>query len=86
MCNKTTIIEILELSKENKLNNLYEELKSLRNRLNIEIKNIEKCKQHNVNYSPNSLGIVQEQGRTIDLYCANISTQQEIIDILKANK
>ena len=72
-------IKILEILKNNEINKLYNELKSLKAKLEIEITKIEK----EDNYTPaNSLGIVQEQGRIIDIICSRIATQQEVINIL----
>ena len=72
-------IKILEILKNNEINKLYNELESLKAKLEIEITKIEK----EDNYTPtNSLGIVQEQGRIIDIICSRIATQQEVINIL----
>ena len=72
-------IKILEILKNNEINKLYNELESLKAKLEIEITKIEK----ESNYTPtNSLGIVQEQGRIIDIICSRIATQQEAINIL----
>ena len=72
-------IKILEILKNNEINKLYNELESLKAKLEIEITKIEK----ESNYTPtNSLGIVQEQGRIIDIICSRIATQQEVINIL----
>ena len=71
-------IKILELLKNNEVQKLCNELVSLKEKLEIEIT---KIKQQN-NYVPNSLGIVQEQGRAIDIICSKIATQQEVINIL----
>ena len=72
-------IKILEILKNNEINKLYNELESLKAKLEIEITKIEK----ESNYMPtNSLGIVQEQGRIIDIICSRIATQQEVINIL----
>ena len=72
-------IKILEILKNNEINKLYNELESLKAKLEIEITKIEK----ESNYTPtNSLGIVQEQGRIIDVICSRIATQQEVINIL----
>ena len=75
-------IKILEILKNNEINKLYNELESLKAKLEIEITKIEK----EDNYTPtNSLGIVQEQGRTIDIICSRIATQQEAINILSGS-
>ena len=72
-------IKILEILKNNEINKLYNELESLKAKLEIELTKIEK----ESNYTPtNSLGIVQEQGRIIDIICSRIATQQEVINIL----
>ena len=72
-------IKILEILKNNEINKLYNELESLKAKLEIEMTKIEK----ESNYTPtNSLGIVQEQGRIIDIICSKIATQQEVINIL----
>lgn len=76
--NKTDNVKILEILKNNEINKLYNELESLKEKLEIEIT---KIKQQN-NYVPNSLGIIQEQGRAIDIICSRIATQQEVINIL----
>ena len=76
--NKTDNVKILELLKNNEVQKLYNELVSLKEKLEIEIT---KIKQQN-NYVPNSLGIIQEQGRAIDIICSRIATQQEVINIL----
>lgn len=76
--NKTNNIEILELLKNNEVQRLHEELISLKEKLEVEIEKIEKQN----NYVPNSLGIIQEQGRTIDIICSKIATQQEAINIV----
>ena len=75
-------IKILEILKNNEINKLYNELESLKAKLEIEITKIEK----EDNYTPtNSLGIVQEQGRIIDIICSRIATQQEVINILNGS-
>lgn len=71
-------IEVLEVLKNNEVQKLYNELVSLKEKLEIEIEKIKKGS----NYVPNSLGIVQEQGRTIDIICSRIATQQEAINIV----
>ena len=76
--NKTDNVKILELLKNNEVQKLCNELVSLKEKLEIEIT---KIKQQN-NYVPNSLGIIQEQGRAIDIICSKIATQQEVINIL----
>lgn len=76
--NKTDNVKILELLKNNEVQKLCNELVSLKEKLEIEIT---KIKQQN-NYVPNSLGIIQEQGRAIDIICSRIATQQEVINIL----
>ena len=76
--NKIDNVKILELLKNNEVQKLCNELVSLKEKLEIEIT---KIKQQN-NYVPNSLGIIQEQGRTIDIICSKIATQQEVINIL----
>ena len=77
--NKTDNVKILEILKNNEINKLYNELESLKAKLEIEITKIEK----ESNYTPtNSLGIVQEQGRIRDVICSRIATQQEVINIL----
>ncbi len=76
--NKTDNVKILELLKNNEVQKLCNELVSLKEKLEIEIT---KIKQQN-NYVPNSLGIIQEQGRVIDIICSRIATQQEVINIL----
>lgn len=72
-------IKILEILKNNEINKLYNELESLKAKLEIEITKIEKEDNYTLT---NSLGIVQEQGRIIDIICSRIATQQEIINIL----
>ena len=79
--NKIDNVKILELLKNNEVQKLCNELVSLKEKLEIEIT---KIKQQN-NYVPNSLGIIQEQGRIIDIICSRIATQQEAINILSGS-
>ena len=76
--NKTNNIKILELLKNDDVQRLHKELISLKQKLEIEIEKIEKQN----NYVPNSLGIIQEQGRMIDVICSKIATQQKAINIV----
>ena len=76
--NKTNNIKILKLLKNDDVQRLHKELISLKQKLEIEIEKIEKQN----NYVPNSLGIIQEQGRMIDVICSKIATQQKAINIV----
>jgi len=53
------------------------DMKSLRNRLEAELEHLQKCKELNQDYIPNTLGIVQSQGNSIDNQCGKLGALYE---------
>jgi hypothetical protein len=59
------------------------DMKSLVDRLNAELEQLQKCKEYNQEYKPNSLGVVQGQGNSIDNNCGKLGALYETKDLLK---
>lgn len=53
------------------------DMKSLVRTLEYELEQLQKCRELNQEYKPNSLGIVQGQGLSIDINCSKLRALYE---------
>lgn len=72
---------MLEVKIEQSRKNLIDRIESLRNRLDIELKQISGLE----NYYPNELGIVQSLGQEIDVLCGKLCALYEMKDVMEAD-
>lgn len=72
---------MLEVKIEQSRKNLIDRIESLRNRLDIELKQIGGLE----NYYPNELGIVQSLGQEIDVLCGKLGALYEMKDVMEAD-
>ena len=72
---------MLEVKIEQSRKKLIDRIESLRNRLDIELKQISGLE----NYHPNELGIVQSLGQEIDVLCGKLGALYEMKDVMEAD-
>jgi len=58
------------------------DMKSLIDRLNAELEQLQKCREFKQEYKPNTLGIVQGQGLSIDINCSKLGALYESKELL----
>jgi hypothetical protein len=71
--------EDIYLVKEQYINNLETQIKGLISSLELELQDLQDCREFKKEYVPNSCGIVQSQGRDIDELCIKIGVLRKVI-------
>lgn len=65
------------------INRMEADMKSLMNRFETELEHLQKCRELKQDYIPNTLGIVQSQGNSIDNQCGKLGALYEAKELLK---